>query len=373
MKGIGQINIFSLLVGGLLFLGYLFMLISIISEPSSSPDANMVATIDNLRRENSRKIVDLQAELSNLKGKTTKNTESKTPSNFGTRSGVIILGMHRSGTSIIGGLMTKMGLQTGGPLISAAEDNEKGFFERIDVVLQNDYLMKDQQVHYGWKTHKYDVTKGLKRILTDDGSFFKEDTRALAFLNNPASSPWMLKDPRLCITLRTWLPLLTTPPAILFTYRHPLDVALSLHKRAQEQYSIAYALRIWYVYNRRAIQQSNDLCRVVSSHHNAMTTPDTEFARIHRELHLCGVNVPRLLTQEDISSFIDMRLQHGKTTLKEDSCRLNIDTLQPPATWVTQDPSDLKLYREAMRVYCAMEDKSAFTPSFVFDESIVNL
>ena len=42
--------------------------------------------------------------------------------------------MHRSGTSVLGGLINKMGLKTGGPLIAPAEDNEKGFFERIDVV-----------------------------------------------------------------------------------------------------------------------------------------------------------------------------------------------------------------------------------------------
>jgi hypothetical protein len=60
----------------------------------------------------------------------------------------IHLHMHpnRSGTSVIGGLLSQMGLKTGGPLIGAAADNAKGFFERIDVVLQNDYLMRNQKV-----------------------------------------------------------------------------------------------------------------------------------------------------------------------------------------------------------------------------------
>lgn len=52
-----------------------------------------------------------------------------------------------------------MGLKTGGPLIAAAEDNAKGFFERIDVVLQNDYIMKKQQVHYSFNTYKFDALK----------------------------------------------------------------------------------------------------------------------------------------------------------------------------------------------------------------------
>jgi len=65
--------------------------------------------------------------------------------------------MHRSGTSVLGGLINKMGMKTGGPLIAAAEDNEKGFFERIDVVLQNDYLMQKQGVYYSFKTYKFDA------------------------------------------------------------------------------------------------------------------------------------------------------------------------------------------------------------------------
>ena len=47
-------------------------------------------------------------------------------------NGVIVLGMHRSGTSMLSGLMvTGSGYKTGGPLIGSAFDNEKGFFERL--------------------------------------------------------------------------------------------------------------------------------------------------------------------------------------------------------------------------------------------------
>lgn len=47
-------------------------------------------------------------------------------------NGVIVLGMHRSGTSMLSGLMvTGNGYHTGGPLIGSAFDNEKGFFERL--------------------------------------------------------------------------------------------------------------------------------------------------------------------------------------------------------------------------------------------------
>jgi hypothetical protein len=145
------------------------------------------------------------------------------------RTGVIVLGMHRSGTSIVAGLMNKMGLEVGPSwlLIQPNFDNEKGFFERVDVVLQNDAIMHEQNVHYSLNTHKYDALRGLRVVLQnmENGKLFSEGRRALAFLNNAANYPWMLKDPRLCITLRTWLPILKSIPAVVLTYRHPLDVA----------------------------------------------------------------------------------------------------------------------------------------------------
>jgi hypothetical protein len=292
------------------------------------------------------------------------------PASSAVRPGVIILGMHRSGTSLAGGLINKMGLKTGGPLIGPAEDNAKGFFERIDVVLQNDYIMKKQGIHYAFATYRYDALTGLKDVLNDDGSFFKEGHRGLKFLNNPDNYPWMLKDPRLCITFRTWLPLLNFIPAILFTYRHPLDVAMSMHKREFERFEVQRGLKMWYVYNRRAVQQSNDLCRIVTSHRLVMQQPRIEFDRIYSELKSCGVEVPHQLTDEEIKDFIDIKLQHGQSTLKDKVCESDLSTLHPPESWQTTDPKHLTLYREVMRVYCALENRSAFEKSFVWDETI---
>jgi hypothetical protein len=273
--------------------------------------------------------------------------------------------------------MNKMGLNTGGPLIQAGEDNVKGFFERIDVVLQNDYIMRDQKVHYSVNTHLYDAGKGLVSVLTADGKFFNEGKRALAFLNNPSSYPWMLKDPRLCITIRTWLPLLNFIPAIVFTFRHPLDVALSMHNRETEHFPIGRAMRLWYVYNKRAIQQSSDLCRVVTSHRLVMSQPQVELDRVYTELREdCGVMVPHLVSQADVVAFVDPKLQHGKTNLVDNTCeggKAAIDSALPPASsWETQEEQHIKLYRASLTLYCAMEDFSAFKADFKFDETIKN-
>ena len=96
-----------------------------------------------------------------------------------------------------------------------------------------------------------------------------------------------------------------------------------------------------------------------------------EFERIYSELRQCGVAVPRRLSPEDISSFIDSKLQHGKSTQKDTtSCSGDLSTLRPPASWPNTEPEHISLYREVMRVYCALEDGAALKGSFVWDQSI---
>lgn len=81
----------------------------------------------------------------------------------GSRPGVIVLGMHRSGTSMLSGLMvTGQGYKVGGPLIGGAFDNEKGFFELVDAVLQNDEFMNLQRVWWSAGVMDYDPELGLK-------------------------------------------------------------------------------------------------------------------------------------------------------------------------------------------------------------------
>ena len=78
-------------------------------------------------------------------------------------NGLVVLGMHRSGTSLLGGLLVRCGLFVGArrDLIWGADpnDNKKGFFERSDVVLQNDWLLRDQKAHWSVKADAYDATR----------------------------------------------------------------------------------------------------------------------------------------------------------------------------------------------------------------------
>ena len=60
---------------------------------------------------------------------------------------IVVLAMHRSGTSMITGLFVTSDIYDGGTeLMKASRFNKKGYFEDEELVRQNIILMKDQNV-----------------------------------------------------------------------------------------------------------------------------------------------------------------------------------------------------------------------------------
>jgi len=290
--------------------------------------------------------------------------------------GVIVLAMHRSGTSMLSGLLVNgIGYNVGGPLIGAAFDNEKGFFERIDVVLQNDEFLKSQQMWWGGGIRSYDSDKAYDGYKS--GSIrFTEGSKGLKFLKDTNNAPWLQKDPRMCITLRTWLRILepSPPPAIVFTYRHPMEVAMSLKTREQN-FSLELGLRLWIIYNTHAIQNSQGLCRVVTTNENILKSPLQEIQYIADELtnkcHLpAGTN---RITQEQVDQFIDPTLQHNtknkenqrilETIGGDHNCHMK-DYVSEYETGSEHHNRELSMYKTAMKIFCDLDSHKAFEQDY---------
>jgi hypothetical protein len=288
-------------------------------------------------------------------------------------SGFMVLGMHRSGTSMLSGLLVEgFGYNPGEPLIQPAFDNEKGFFELIPAVLQNDEWMYAQGVNWAANVAKYDAEKAIQATKDQTVPTEKLD-KALAVLNDPGLTPWLQKDPRMCITMRTWLPYLKSKPAILFTYRHPLEVAMSLHKREQG-FTITRGLRLWILYNKAAVQNSADLCRVTSSNNAVLANPLKETSRIARVLETkCHVPTPpRAITQKIVDGFVDPALQHNKKTLDEKNkdkevlakygeCEVRDYDSEVEGTLKEKEK---EMYLKAMKMYCDFESGDAYNSDY---------
>lgn len=322
------------------------------------------------------------------------------------RNGIVILGMHRSGTSMLSGLLVEgCGYQVGSPLIQPGPANQKGFYELVSVVYQNDYFMEEQNVDWHRNVLHFDAHVALRQ-LHDEKVNFKYGKRALDFYNDENNTPWLQKDPRMyvqcvcisngfaflvaslktfvsytrrCITLPTWLHLLDSEPAIVFTYRHPLQVAQSLYERNDME--LKNGLRLWIMYNMRAIQNSRGHCRVVTSNTALLLNPFKEVTRIRNELtSKCGVlEPPATLTQEVVNEFVDPTLQqHDKKKKKSmrdeedgqiiakhnDGTCIVYDYKSQHDTTSQEYHVEMLMYREAMRIYCDLESGKAYEANY---------
>eukprot|EP00968_Pinguiococcus_pyrenoidosus_P026389 scaffold7075_cov274-Pinguiococcus_pyrenoidosus.AAC.11 len=93
-------------------------------------------------------------------------------------------------------------------------DNKKGFYERLDLLHQDDYFLKHQGVDWSRFVYRFDPQKTIA-ALEDPGTTFvdwhgatqplwKEGRSLLRKLHQPKTQPYVLKDPRMCITAPVW-------------------------------------------------------------------------------------------------------------------------------------------------------------------------
>lgn len=297
------------------------------------------------------------------------------------KDGIIVLGMHRSGTSLLSGILTmSAGYKVGDEdsLIHANNENAKGYFERTDVARQNDIFMLDQNITWhDRRVEKFDPFLALDHKRQGLIDFDEYGRDALLFLNHNKNAPWILKDPRLCLTLPTWLGLLGTEPAIVFTYRHPLEVAKSVTTRARntkwksqriENFTLEMGLNLWIAYNRKAVENSNRLCRVVTNNDNVLDNPFKEAQRMIDDLSSkCGVHPPpqQRLTNDTVGKFIDSKLQHkmnytSKRKLAQHGECIIYDYDSEYEDGTLEKQREMDMYLKAMKIYCDFENGRAF-------------
>jgi hypothetical protein len=160
--------------------------------------------------------------------------------------GVVILGMHRSGTSLITRLVSLLGLALcrEDDLLVGRKGNPRGHWESRSLLTFNDRLLDG--LGATWFCPPPLGTDELSRMLD------RHAGEALARLQDThRESPWVWKDPRTCALLPFWSAVLGQRAAYVLVLRHPLEVADSLARR--DGYSPLLGLALWERYTRLAM------------------------------------------------------------------------------------------------------------------------
>jgi tetratricopeptide (TPR) repeat protein len=158
-------------------------------------------------------------------------TNHQPPTTTSSAPALLVLGMHRSGTSCVAGLLAAAGARVPGPAVRNW-DNPRGHHEATAVIRLNEEVL----AHSGgsWLAAPEAVR------WTDDHAAVRD-----ALLAPVADSAALIKDPRCLLALPFWL---ATPVRALGVLRHPAAVAASL--RSWRGMAAAESWALWLAHNR---------------------------------------------------------------------------------------------------------------------------
>lgn len=198
---------------------------------------------------------------------------------------LVVLGMHRSGTSVVSGVLERLGLFLGRPdqVLHSDDANPTGYWERLDVLNINQRLMGRRF------SDAYQV--GPLALGAFGGAREPDLSRAARAVvaELDAQGAWLMKDPRMCLTLPFWRPLLTAPACLIVT-RHPLEIAQSLATR--DRLPLPYGIALWERYCVEALRNSAGMPRIIVRYRDLMTRPAETVSRLHAELLRLGFPLP---------------------------------------------------------------------------------
>lgn len=195
---------------------------------------------------------------------------------------VSILGMHRSGTSMITRLIHLCGLYLGPEkdlMQPQASDNPEGYWENINIQMLNDRIL--EVLGATWDTPPV-LTAGW----TEQANLRVLQNRVHGVVNNwEQAGLWGWKDPRTMLVLEFWQKLFPDTKYIL-CMRSPLEVAYSLSKRGLSGAPFDQTLQLWEIYHEAVLSVLQPEQYLVTHYETFFYDPAAELRRILRFIGL---------------------------------------------------------------------------------------
>lgn len=220
---------------------------------------------------------------------------------------VVVLGMHRSGTSALTKSLELLGVGLGNTLLPAAAENPKGFWEDKDCLAINEEILTDNGIRWC----DLSTLQGLNPAPTNIESL---TSRACELLKARVADTalWGFKDPRTCRTLPFWKTVfqkLDYEPLYVISIRNPLNVSESLVKR--DALLKSHSLLLWAEHTLMALAHTEGAKRVVVDYDLLITEPMKEVTRMATVLGLNAINPEDSTAKEYCDNFLEEGLRHN--------------------------------------------------------------
>ena len=252
------------------------------------------------------------------------------------KDAVVVLGMHRSGTSAMSRVLSLAGAQLPSSLMIATPSNPVGHWEPQDVADFNDRLFAE--LDSNWSD-----TFGPREFLQRKPRFLRHLPEAREILrNNYGESDFIvLKEPRTSILLDIWVEALKQEDyeiSYIIMVRHPEEVALSL--QARDGFHKNKSLLLWATYMASAEQGTRGCRRIFVKHDDLIFDPEKVLDRVEADL---GLIFPRRSWDSalEIQQFLKSELKHHT---------------------VSRPPKSAKAFSELYRFYSYLDSASQGEP-----------
>jgi len=219
---------------------------------------------------------------------------------------VIVLGMHRSGTSLCSQVLSLLGLDMADD-VGRHPNNQAGHWERWEIVEFHDRVLRRLGRDYWSGTHDFPLPSGwwaqpeVRAIQRELEDFIRTRMRP--------GHPFGFKDPRTARLLPLWTPIfraLNLDPRFVFCVRSPSQVARSLNDR--DGLPLATGEYRWAVYNADCWRNlRTEPCTIV--YDSWFTNPDQTLDRLLAFLSDL-VDVDRASIVQALETRIDRSLRH---------------------------------------------------------------
>lgn len=222
-------------------------------------------------------------------------------------SPLIVLGMHRGGTSAFAGLLHGLGYDLGPTLMQPVDGvNAKGFWEHLGVFRINEQLYSalgrsrfdPREMPQNWQ-----CLPAFRTAVSDARGLIERDF-------SPAH-PWAIKDPRFCRTLPVWLEAMEQlgyQPRAVLVARNPRDVARSLQAQKWVD-SPARSNLCWLQHMLEAERYTRGIPRAIIGYDALVDHWRTAVQNVADALDIDWRD-HGLTNQVDIDAFIDQQQRH---------------------------------------------------------------
>lgn len=205
------------------------------------------------------------------------------PSRNKSKVALVVLGMHRSGTSALTHALSALGAELPrDPLPKLEHNNPEGFWESAEVLGVNDTLL--QEIGTRWDDWS---RTDLNKLTEHSRSTLAERARNAVQRNFQDAPLIALKDPRICRVFPFWRKVLQScgySVAPVLIVRNPIEVGRSL--AARDDFSLQKSIALWLRHVLDAEIETRDSARSIVTYDQLISTPIPVLRKIAGDLGL---------------------------------------------------------------------------------------